>query len=285
MLRRDPKLFGIPGTRWTLAKIHDVVDWLRTTTPAGICQLLERLRISYKRGRDYVHSPDPDYLAKLAEIAVYVGQSHTSKGQIVTLYQDELTYYRQPSLARAYEERGAAQALAQRSYRSNRETRIVATLDPRDGRVLYLQDDRIGVAELIAFYQDVRTAYPQARRIEIIVDNWPVHFHPDVLIALEPQETTWPTHFPPSWSTEPSARARKKWGDLALPIQLRPLPTYASWTNPIEKLWRKLKQDELHLHRLADRLDELRQRVCSFLDQFAKGSLDLLHYVGLPVPT
>ena len=257
---------------------------MRTTTPAGICQLLDRLRIRYKRGRDHVHSPDADYLAKLAQIAVLVGQSQTNHGQIVTLYQDELTYYRQPSLARAYEEQGAHQAFAERSYRSNRETRIVATLDPRTGRVLYCQDDRIGVDALVAFYQSVRTAYPQAHRIEIVVDNWPVHFHPDVLVALEPQENPWPKHLPPRWSTEPSERARKKWGDLGLPIQLRPLPTYASWTNPIEKLWRKLKQDELHLHRLADRLDELRQRVCTFLNQFATGSLDLLHYVGLSVP-
>jgi hypothetical protein len=51
-----------------------------------------------------------------------------------------------------------------------------------------------------------------------------------------------------------------------------------------EKLWRKLKADILHLHRLADRLDELRQEVDQFLDQFAKGSLDLLRYVGLSVP-
>jgi len=28
-----------------------------------------------------------------------------------------------------------------------------------------------------------------------------------------------------------------------LPIQIVQLPTYASWTNPIEKLWRKLKAE------------------------------------------
>ena len=63
-----------------------------------------------------------------------------------------------------------------------------------------------------------------------------------------------------------------------------PLPTYASWTNPIEKLWRWLRQEVLHLHRLADRLEELRAEVRRFLDRFALGSLELLRYVGLPVP-
>ncbi len=40
----------------------------------------------------------------------------------------------------------------------------------------------------------------------------------------------------------------------------------------------------IHLHRLADKLPELRAAIDHFLDQFADGSLDLLRYVGLPTP-
>ncbi|MGB9722998.1 MAG: transposase [Chloroflexia bacterium] len=58
------------------------------------------------------------------------------------------------------------------------------------------------------------------------------------------------------------------------------LPTYASWLNPIEKRWRWLKQEVLHLHRWAHDLDQLRRQVWAFLDQFAEGSEALLHYVG-----
>jgi transposase len=65
--------------------------------------------------------------------------------------------------------------------------------------------------------------------------------------------------------------------------QLSPLffPTYASWLNPIEKLWRWLKQDVLHVHNLAHNLDELRRLVAAFLDPFRLGSSALLRYVGL----
>lgn len=66
-----------------------------------------------------------------------------------------------------------------------------------------------------------------------------------------------------------------------LRIQIRWLPTYAPWTNPIEKLWRRLKQTVLHHHHLADRWDDLKAAAQAFLDQFALGSFDLLHYVGL----
>jgi hypothetical protein len=59
------------------------------------------------------------------------------------------------------------------------------------------------------------------------------------------------------------------------------LPTYSPWLNPIEKLWRWLKQDVLHLHRHADHVPALRALVLDFLAQFQDGSSDLLRYVGL----
>lgn len=66
------------------------------------------------------------------------------------------------------------------------------------------------------------------------------------------------------------------------------LPTYAPWLNPIEKLWRWLCQEVLHLHRLADRRDQLQRTVDGFLGQFAEphtaACQALLRYVGLAHP-
>lgn len=284
VVRREPRAFGIEGTRWSLAAIHQVCDWLHTTTPAGLYRLLARLGISYKRGREYLHSPDPAYADKLAHAALLIEAGRLGEGRVVTLMLDELTFYRQPTLARAYEAQGHHQALAQRSWRANTPSRVIATLDVADGRVLYGRWSKITLAQQVAFYQQVRSAYPTAQRINVILDNWPDHFHPDVLVALQPQENPWPWYRPANWRTTPRREAQRRWGDLRLPIQLVPLPTYASWTNFIEKLWRWLKQEVLHLHRLADHLEELRTRVDQFLDQFAHGSDELLRYVGLLVP-
>ena len=150
-------------------------------------------------------------------------------------------------------------------------------MDALTGRVVYRRAHRITLATLVQFYRDLRAAYPEAERIYVVQDNWPVHFHPDVLAALEPQQCPWPYYRPKHWSPEPSPTARR----LHLPIQLVPLPTYASWANPIEKLWRWLKHDVLHLHRDADQWSELQSRVGRFLDQFGNGSPALLRYVGL----
>jgi hypothetical protein len=202
---------------------------------------------------------------------------------VVALFQDELTYYRQPTLAWAYAERGQQAPYAERSHQTNTATRVTAVLNPLTGQVDDWQGSRISTARLVSFYQQVRKAYPEAERLYLIQDNWPVHFHPEVLVALEEQESPWPRSVPKHWPTEPSAAAQRRYGALQLPIQLVMLPTYASWLNPIEKLWRWLKQEVLHLHRLSDRLTELRASVCRFLELFAVGSLELLRYVGLPV--
>lgn len=207
--------------------------------------------------------------------------AEAAPGRIVVVYVDEHTVPRQPSVAAAWAGSPDEEPRACRSTRSDTLTRVVGTLDHQTGRVCHLRAARIGVRELVQFYQQVRAAYPEAERIYVVLDNWPVHRHPDVLVALEPQETPWLLPLPPSWSLTPSPAAVRRWGHLHLPIQLVPLPTYASWLNPIEKLWRKLKADVTHLHRQADDLPTLRARVDAFLDDFGHGSEDLLRYVGL----
>ena len=49
------------------------------------------------------------------------------------------------------------------------------------------------------------------------------HAHPDVLVALEPQESPWPWYRPANWPSEPSPTAQRRFGGLQLPIQLVPL--------------------------------------------------------------
>jgi hypothetical protein len=274
----------VARARWTLADLRACADFLAPISLGGLSQLLTRLQISYQRARDWVRSPDPDYAAKLAWIAAQRAAARAAAGRFVLLYQDELTYYRQPTLACAYAARGQGQPRAHRSHRANTATRVTATLDPGTGKVVFAQGSRLGVDQLVRFYRQVRQAYPAAERIAIVQDNWPVHFHPDLLVALEPQDSPWPVYRPPHWPQQPSARAVHRWGEWRLPIQLLPLPTYASWTNPTEKLWRKGKQEVLHLHCFADQLQHLRDAFAAFLAQFTDGSPELLRYVGLQLP-
>jgi hypothetical protein len=269
-----------------LACLRATCPWLRIRSDGGMQALLKRLRISWQRARSYIHSPDGDYAAKLANVQAVRMLSRQAPGEVVVVYLDEVTIEQQPTLAQAYalQDRGRSQPRGRNSHSSNTLSRVVATLEHATGRVVYRRASKITIATLVQFFQDLRAAYPQAERIYVVLDNWPVHIHPDVLVALERQETRHLRPLPPSWPSTPSAKALKRWGQLQLPIQLIPLPTYASWCNPIEKLWRKLRQELTHLHLWAADLPRLREEIDRFLTQFATGSTDLLRYVGLGVP-
>ncbi len=213
----------------------------------------------------------------------------------VTRLLDELTAYRRPTLARAYAPMGrdaltghTDQPLAERSHRSSTATRVAATLGVISGQVLWRQGSRMGLRELVGLYQDVRAASPDAERIWVVQDNWPLHWHADLLGALQPQQTRCPPTGPPVGRRSPACRssvqAQRQWGDLRLPIQVVFLPTSASWLHPIETLWRWLRQDVLHRHRLGADLPALRAPVAAFLSRFTRGTPDaaaLLRYVGL----
>lgn len=235
------------------------------------------MQIHLKRGREHIHSPDPDYVAKLAQVVESMQRAIESNGQIVLLFGDEMTFYRQPSVGRDYCAAGGHQPLAERSLKSNTASRLISALNAVTGQTTSLQASKLGIKQLVRFYQQLRQTYPEAKTIYLVEDNWPMHFHPDVLAALEPQRTPFRLRVPQSWPDEPRRKAER----LNLPIQIVPLPSYASWTNPIEKLWRKLRQEVLYQHRQADEWGELKQRVNQFLDQFEAGSKELLRYVGL----
>ncbi len=289
-VRRDPSMFGISSSRWSLGLISRVCDWLRISNPSGLSQLLKRLRISYKRGRSYVHSPDPHYQQKMDMIAQCLLKAWYAPEKYALLYQDEFTIYRQPTVDRNYEQMGMYQALARRSHRSNTQFRGIGALNAVTGQVTYHQASKANIRQLTVFYDMVMEDYPQLDTIYMVEDNWPVHFHPDLLIHLQPQHFQFPIYAPGNWPDEPSPKAkraaekRKAMGDSKhekLPIKILQLPTYASWANPIEKLWRWVRQSIIHLHRLSDKWDELKQRIRDFILSFRKGSNELLRYVGL----
>lgn len=219
-------------------------------------------------------------MEKLRDVWIRLRWVSSDPDKQVLLFGDEFTFYRQPSLSYDYERAGKTQPLAELGYRTNLSWRIAGALNAWTGQVIYAQHSHFTLKLLVDFYLQVALAYPQAEVIYLVVDNWPLHFHPDVLAALADPSVAWPLKRPASWSDAPSKRARH----LDLPIRLVPLPTYAPWNNPIEKLWRLLKSQVLHQHRFADDWDGLKQRVSQELDKYVQPSPDLLRYVGLQDP-
>jgi hypothetical protein len=149
----------------------------------------------------------------------------------------------------------ASPALAPTTRPSGAEIphRVAGMLDAFSGRVTAVDNRIVGTDRLLQLYRRLPKRYPQATRIYVVQDNWPVHAHAAITSFLE----TVP-HIEQVW-----------------------LPLAAHWLNPIEKLWRKLRQEVLRLHQLADKPMDLRLTVRTYLRQFDHGSEDLLRYVGL----
>ena len=225
------------------------------TTDSGVMRRMQRWRIAWKVGRLHLVSPDPEYAPKLAAIAAIRARAAADPQRVKVVYVDEMTFYRRPERGRTWCRRGGggtAQPTVHQAPGSNTKRRIIGALDITDGQVSSMSRSVIGVRALVSFLHQLRRHYGPDVEIVVIWDNWPNHYHRDVLLA--------------------AGEAR---------IMLLNTPTYAPWTNPIEKLWDKLKDEVLRLHRFSDAWATLRGRVDQFLAQLRRPNAGLLQHVGL----
>jgi hypothetical protein len=241
---------GPVPSRWTLITIRATFDWLAGYTLSGLRRLLNHLDLGLHSAAVQQFSPDLDYAAKHVRLMRALGQARRHPGQVEAIFLDEMGYTRWPEPGPDY---GGPTPLADRRGSNNGLWRLIGGLNARTGQLNYLDNYIVGRAKVIQFYKQLVAAYPEAEQLYVIQDNWSIHTHPEVLAALEGMQQVKPV-----W-----------------------LPTYAPWLNPIEKVWRWLRQDVLKMHRQADDWQALQARVHGFLDQFAAGSERLLEYVGL----
>lgn len=85
VVRRDPRTCGVPQSRWRLADLVEHGQWLNLETESGMSQLLKRVGIHSKRGRDHVQSPDPSYQAKIEEISALKKRLEEYQGKEILL--------------------------------------------------------------------------------------------------------------------------------------------------------------------------------------------------------
>ena len=241
---------GPPPSRWSLETIRASFAWLADYTLSGVWRLLNRLDLRLRSARVQQFSPDPHYASKLIDLEMALWEARRYPRSVVAVFLDEMGFCRWPDPAPDW---AGVVPVADRRGANNGQWRLIGGLNALTGQVNYLDAYIVGRAKVTEFYGRLVEAYPQARRLYVIQDNWSIHTHPDVLQALQ----QWP-------QVEPVR-----------------LPTYAPWLNPNEKLWRWLRQDVLRMHRLAEDWRAVRGRVRQFLEQFVHGSQRLLEYVGL----
>lgn len=243
-----------PASCWRLKSIRTAVSWLSDYSLSGVWRLLQRYELKLRTAQVQQYSPDPNYEQKEAYLLDCLRKTAQNPVKRLFLFLDEMGYYCWPEATKGWAEAApSAPPVADRQQAKQQQWRLIGVLNAVTGQVDYLDNYIVGRAKVIEMYRLIAHRYRDFDHIFVAQDNWSIHKHPDVVEALQslPQ-------IEPVW-----------------------LPTYAPWLNPIEKLWRWLRQDVLKMHRLAAHWAVLRQKVNAFLDQFAAGSQALLRYVGL----
>jgi transposase len=236
---------------------------------------LKRLGHSFQRSRKYFHSPDEQYTKKESYLKRIVNDV---EGESVIYWDGMAAMLGEVSMTKVWAPQGGPGPKVNIGLKKGAGSafHVVGGLEKSSGKVFIRYPKSLTRHKFVQYLEEM-LEWTQKKRMLVVLDNLPVHFHKDVLQKLETQEWPFAYRLPPSWGS--NQEAARFSGNL--PIQLVPLPTYSPWLNPIEKLWRKLRQEVLHAHRLVDSPSELILQIRSFFDRCSSPSLDLLRYVGL----
>lgn len=214
---------------------------------------LRRLGWTLNRPVLTVHSPDPTYDEKAAELADLREQAR--RGEIVLLYEDEFDLNLLPGVVRCWTRKGEQRKIPtpgtnRKRYGFGAVNFVTGELTTRIGE----RKDSAGfgdlVAALIARYAP--TPLPLGRKIVLVVDNYIIHH---------------------SKITEETLRP------YADRLTLFRLPTYAPKLNVIEWLWKSLRAQVTHNHLFAS-IDALVQAVTAFLTNLATQPQTVLSIIG-----
>lgn len=274
-LDQRPEQFGVTACRWTLKAITEAVSNLKYYHLGSVWTLLHSLKVRHVRAREYVHSPDRYYAEKLEYLQNTIRQFDADRQ--VLYFMDQLTVYLHPSPGYDWVKSGQVQPLCRQGYLSNRSFRICGAVNCFSGEVEVIIRNRIAVPTIVEFFKQLCEKH-KGKTVYLVLDNWTVHWHPDLRAAVELQHFPFVMDLPKSWQ---HLKPRKKYLKMNLPIQLVYLPTYASWLNPIEKVWKWLKQDVIHLHRLTDDFQALKDKVLHWFMQPVHSNEQILKFIGL----
>jgi transposase len=172
--------------------------------------------------------------------------------ETVLLFTDEVSFYRQPTQGWLWHRMGRAQPRLPYSHRSNTLMRVIGVLDAMDGRLQTWDYGKATAPRLGKCWSIAAANYPNAKKIYLVMDNWPVHFHKDALGPLlrDPR------------------------------VEILPLPTYSPWLNNIEKAWRWVKGRVTHAHPWSNDFTVFREQVRAEL-QRASAQPEFRRYCGL----
>ncbi len=236
---RSPRDEGTDASEWTLdllvetAMRQGLVTAIHRST---VARLLRRGAIKPQRWRMWLHSKDPAYRAKIADIVPL----YLHHAQEVVLCMDEKTGIL--ALERRWPDRLPTPGQAGRrefEYIRHGTLTLFAAREVHSGQVIgWCQPQRRRV-EFLTFLDLLAKRYPRGR-VHCVLDNLNTHSGPEVTAWLKRHHGRFVFHF---------------------------TPFHASWVNQIE-VWFSILSRQLLRHASFRSLPELEERIMQFIDRY-----------------
>jgi transposase len=204
--------------------------------------------LGWRKGYPRQFSPDPDDQAKVSHLLSCLEPVAADPQPIGLVFLDEMGFWRWAEAGQDWMIAAPVPVTRMACAGTNRQWRSIGALNAFSGQLDYLDNYIVGRKVVAPMYPKLDSVYDRLERLYGVQDNWSIHKHTDVQMVLK--------QLP---------RLEVVW-----------LPTSAHWLNPIEKLWRWLRQDVLRLHPWAADWNQLLGHLRSFLNQFAHRSSALL---------
>jgi transposase len=208
----SPRDFGRRRPTWTqelLVLVLRQITGLRISR-ATMCRWLKRLAIRRKRPKPFVACPwrrqrRRRRLRQLQEVIAKAGADE------VVVYADEVDIDLNPKIGPDYMLRGQQKWVQTPGV--NEKRYLAGALDFRGGRLTYSEWMNKSSDLFIGLLHALARAYPAARKIHVILDNYKIHKSQRTQLALAALQGRIELHFLPPYCPDEN-RIERLWRDL-----------------------------------------------------------------------
>jgi transposase len=236
LVDESPQDYGYPRPTWTrelLAKLMHELTGIKVH-PATMSRALKAIKARRGRPRPRVRCPWPerDKQLRLAAIRALVENLPADQAAV---YLDEVDVHLNPKIGPDWMNRGKQKEVL--TPGTNQKRYLCGAMDARAGLLTWVKAERKNSLLFVAMLRKLPQAYPEAKVIHVVLDNYRVHGSKISQAAV---------------------------AELGGRVVLHFLPPYCPDDNRIERVWLDLHANVTRNHRCGD-IGELMRRVVAYL--------------------
>jgi transposase len=232
----SPRDYGYPRPTWTRELLARLMRELTGTGvhPATMSRALKLNKARRGRPRPRVNCPWPRRDKELRLAAIRAVVENPPAGQ-AAVYLDEVDVHLNPKIGPDWMNRGTQKQVL--TPGTNQKRYLCGAMDARTGLLTWVKGEKKNSLLFAAMLRKLPEAYPNAKVIHVVLDNYRVH----------------------------SSRISKAAAaDLGGRVVLHFLPPYCPDDNRIERVWLDLHANVTRNHRCGD-MGELMRQVVAYL--------------------